>query len=169
MGGFIPWLRNGANMRTASLVAAAESLKARLDASKLAGNEQPAAGRGRSRPCRALQRADEPGELLAYWPSRHGRNSPSRSSAASPTPSAPLHRAHPAQVRHRVARLPVRRRHQARPRRPRPATVAGGAVRVRPGPAATRENRSRSRIARSGRTCAAARSERKTRAVPARP
>ena len=30
--GFIPWLRNGANMRTASLVAAAEALKARLDA-----------------------------------------------------------------------------------------------------------------------------------------
>jgi TROVE domain len=65
--GFIPWLRNGANMRTASLVAAAEALKARLDA-KLPG--------GRALVSAALQRADEPGELLAYWHSLYGRNEP---------------------------------------------------------------------------------------------
>ena len=66
-GQFIPWLRNGANMRTASLVAAAEALKARLDA-KLPG--------GRKLTSAALQRADEPGELLAYWHSLYGRNEP---------------------------------------------------------------------------------------------
>jgi hypothetical protein len=65
--GFIPWLRNGANMRTASLVAAAEALKARLNA-KLPG--------GRGLISAALQRADEPGELLAYWHSLYGRNEP---------------------------------------------------------------------------------------------
>jgi hypothetical protein len=65
--GFIPWLRNDANMRTASLVAAAEALKARLDA-KLPG--------GRKLISAALQRADEPGELLAYWHSLYGRNEP---------------------------------------------------------------------------------------------
>ena len=65
--GFIPWLRNDANMRTASLVAAAEALKARLDA-KLPG--------GRKLVSAALQRADEPGELLAYWHSLYGRNEP---------------------------------------------------------------------------------------------
>ena len=65
--GFIPWLRNDANMRTASLVAAAEALKARLDA-KLPGGRKLVSG--------ALQRADEPGELLAYWHSLYGRNEP---------------------------------------------------------------------------------------------
>lgn len=67
MDGFVPWLRNGANMRTASLVAAAEALKARLDA------KQPG---GRALVSAALQRADEPGELLAYWHSLYGRNEP---------------------------------------------------------------------------------------------
>jgi TROVE domain len=67
MDGFVPWLRSEANMRTASLVAAAEALKARLDA-KLPG--------GRKLVSAALQRADEPGELLAYWHSFYGRNEP---------------------------------------------------------------------------------------------
>ena len=67
MDGFIPWLRNAANMRTASLVAAAEALKARLDA-KLPGSRKLISA--------ALQRADEPGELLAYWHSLYGRNEP---------------------------------------------------------------------------------------------
>lgn len=65
--GFIPWLRNGANMRTASLVAAAEALKGRLDAGLPGGRQLVSA---------ALQRADEPGELLAYWHSLYGRNEP---------------------------------------------------------------------------------------------
>jgi hypothetical protein len=42
MAAFVPWLRDAANMRTAS----------------------------------ALRRADEPGELLAYWTSRYGRSIP---------------------------------------------------------------------------------------------
>lgn len=65
--GFIPWLRNTANMRTASLVAAAEALKAMLDAGLPGGRKLIGA---------ALQRADEPGELLAYWHSLYGRNEP---------------------------------------------------------------------------------------------
>jgi TROVE domain len=67
MGGFVPWLRGDAHMRTASLVAAAEAVKARLDAG-LPG--------GRTLISAALQRADEPGELLAYWHSLYGRNEP---------------------------------------------------------------------------------------------
>jgi TROVE domain len=67
MKGFVPWLRNTANMRTASLVAAAEAARALLDV-KLPG--------GRAIVSAALQRADEPGEMLAYWHSRYGRNEP---------------------------------------------------------------------------------------------
>jgi hypothetical protein len=64
MAGFIPWLRTGANMRTASVVAAAEAAKALLIDEKPGGRKVIAS---------ALQRADEPGELLAYWHSRYGR------------------------------------------------------------------------------------------------
>ncbi|HKD98667.1 MAG TPA: TROVE domain-containing protein, partial [Micromonosporaceae bacterium] len=62
------WLRTGANMRSASLVGAAEFVKARLDAGE--------AGMSRQVVDSVLQRADEPGELLAYWMSRHGRTVP---------------------------------------------------------------------------------------------
>lgn len=64
---FISWLRDGANMRSASVVAAAETAKAMLDL-----------GISGSRPIisSALQRPDEPGEMLAYWTSRYGRNIP---------------------------------------------------------------------------------------------
>ncbi|MBB5870258.1 hypothetical protein F4553_003637 [Allocatelliglobosispora scoriae] len=66
-GRFVPWLRLGANMRTASVVAAVEGAKA-----------QVAAGITGSRAIvdSALQRADEPGEALAYWLGRHGRALP---------------------------------------------------------------------------------------------
>jgi len=61
MQGFIPWLRDGANMRSASIVAAVEYLRAggpRADAVIDA----------------ACQRADEPGELLGYyWSTNQGR------------------------------------------------------------------------------------------------
>jgi TROVE domain len=67
MAGFIPWLRDEANMRTAAVVAAAEACKALVDA-KMPGGRQLVAG--------ALKRADEPGEILAYWHSRYGRNEP---------------------------------------------------------------------------------------------
>lgn len=90
MLGFVGWLRLGANMRSASLVAAVEAVKARLDA----GVIEPAAGVRTQRPgavgaelprevvsnraiiAAALQRADEPGELLAYWTARYGRALP---------------------------------------------------------------------------------------------
>lgn len=64
LAGFIPWLRGEANMRTASVVAAAETARALLAAEKPGGRKITAS---------ALKRADEPGELLAYWHSRYGR------------------------------------------------------------------------------------------------
>ena len=89
IGEFIPWLRNGANMRTASLVAAAEAVKARLDAACpgpphsghassdwTCARQDGMAASNRQIIASALQRADEPGELLAYWHSLYGRNEP---------------------------------------------------------------------------------------------
>ena len=82
LGRFIPWLRSEANMRTASLVAAAEAVKARLDAydAALSRHEQPTdalkAPINRRLINAACQRADEPGEMLAYWVSRYGRAIP---------------------------------------------------------------------------------------------
>lgn len=67
MAQFVPWLRNGAGMRTASVVAAAEALWALRTAEKPGGRQIVAS---------ALQRADEPGEIIAYWQSRHGRKLP---------------------------------------------------------------------------------------------
>jgi hypothetical protein len=64
MAGFVPWLRDSASMRTASVVAAAEAAKALLIDEKPGGRQIIAS---------ALKRADEPGELLAYWHSRYGR------------------------------------------------------------------------------------------------
>ncbi|MGC4856705.1 TROVE domain-containing protein [Micromonospora sp. DT4] len=66
-GRFVPWLRSGAMMRSASVVAALEGARA-----------QVAAGIPGSRAVvdAALQRADEPGEALAYWLARHGRALP---------------------------------------------------------------------------------------------
>ncbi|MEW9533388.1 TROVE domain-containing protein [Microbispora sp. NPDC049125] len=65
---FLPWLRTVANMRSAPIVAALEAVKARRDA----GLE----GLGRQLVNSVLQRADEPGEALAYWTSRYGRAIP---------------------------------------------------------------------------------------------
>ncbi|MCF0092949.1 TROVE domain-containing protein [Micromonospora sp. MH99] len=64
---FVPWLRTGAMMRSASVVAALEGARA-----------QVAAGIPGSRAVvdAALQRADEPGEALAYWLARRGRALP---------------------------------------------------------------------------------------------
>ncbi|MDX3241017.1 TROVE domain-containing protein [Streptomyces sp. ME18-1-4] len=68
--GLLGWLRGEGNLRTASLVGAAEYVKARLDAGATDGpsNRQVVAS--------VLQRPDEPGELLAYWTAVHGRNVP---------------------------------------------------------------------------------------------
>ena len=67
-GGLLRWLRGDGNMRTASLVGAAEFTKARLDADRPGASRQVIDA--------VLQRADEPGELLAYWTARYGRNLP---------------------------------------------------------------------------------------------
>ncbi|GGU63016.1 TROVE domain-containing protein [Lentzea flava] len=66
----LKWLRSEANMRTASLVGAAEFVYARLVAETDAGVTNRAVVDS------VLQRADEPGELLAYWTSVNGRRVP---------------------------------------------------------------------------------------------
>ncbi|ELP62488.1 TROVE domain-containing protein [Streptomyces turgidiscabies] len=68
--GLLGWLRGEGNLRTASIVGAVEYVKARLDADATDGpsNRQVIDS--------VLRRPDEPGELLAYWTSRYGRNVP---------------------------------------------------------------------------------------------
>ncbi|MFF3466348.1 TROVE domain-containing protein [Streptomyces sp. NPDC002619] len=68
--GLLGWLRGEGNMRTASIVGAAEYVKARLDAGATGGpsNRQVVAS--------VLRRPDEPGELLAYWTAVYGRAVP---------------------------------------------------------------------------------------------
>lgn len=65
---FLRWLRGEANMRTASLVGAAEFTAERI--------LQNAPGYGRQAIDAVLQRADEPGEMLGYWTSKYGRKLP---------------------------------------------------------------------------------------------
>ncbi|MGW7087492.1 TROVE domain-containing protein [Streptomyces sp. NPDC054871] len=65
---FLRWLRSDANMRTASLVGAAE-----FTAERILKN---APGYGRQAIDAVLQRADEPGEMLGYWTSKYGRKLP---------------------------------------------------------------------------------------------
>jgi hypothetical protein len=65
---FVAWLRTGAGMRSASLVAAAAAVDARLTAGLHGENRQIVDA--------ALHRPDEPGEFLAYWTARHGRRIP---------------------------------------------------------------------------------------------
>ncbi|MFI9343502.1 TROVE domain-containing protein [Streptomyces sp. NPDC052773] len=68
--GLLGWLRGEGNLRTASLVGAAEYVKARLDAGATDGpsNRQVVDS--------VLRRPDEPGELLAYWTATYGRALP---------------------------------------------------------------------------------------------
>lgn len=81
--GLLSWLRSEGNMRTASLVGAAEFVKARLEATASgdlvpdARTENAARGGWNRRVIDAvLQRADEPGEMLGYWTSKYGRKLP---------------------------------------------------------------------------------------------
>lgn len=67
LGRFLGWLRSEGNMRSASLVGALEAARAML-AAKVPGSRQMVDA--------VLQRADEPGEALAYWTSRYGRAIP---------------------------------------------------------------------------------------------
>jgi hypothetical protein len=55
----LPWLRQDGYMRAASVLGAAETAKALCDAHRYDGVEDMVDG--------VLQRADEPGEFLAYW------------------------------------------------------------------------------------------------------
>jgi TROVE domain-containing protein len=64
---FLPWLRNVANIRTASIVGAIEAARAMAKAG-IPG--------GRGIVAEAMSRADEPGEALAYYVSRYGRSLP---------------------------------------------------------------------------------------------
>ncbi|MFG2356400.1 TROVE domain-containing protein [Streptomyces sp. NPDC048521] len=66
--GLLRWLRTEAHMRSASVVGAAEFVRARMEAQ--------APGFSRHAVDAVLQRADEPGELLGYWTSRYGRRLP---------------------------------------------------------------------------------------------
>jgi hypothetical protein len=80
--GLLRWLRADANLRSAPIVGAAEFVKARLDAKLPSVPASTVAGftgdRGLERSVvdAVLQRADEPGELLAYWTSTYGRAIP---------------------------------------------------------------------------------------------
>jgi TROVE domain len=71
MLGFLGWLRSEANMRSASLVGAAEAVKARLVAGAESGEVT-----NRKLVDSVLRRADEPGEMLGYWTGRYGRALP---------------------------------------------------------------------------------------------
>ncbi|MGW5654510.1 TROVE domain-containing protein [Streptomyces humi] len=68
--GLLGWLRGEGNLRTASLVGAAEYVHARLAVGATDGpsNRQVVAS--------VLRRPDEPGELLAYWTATYGRAVP---------------------------------------------------------------------------------------------
>ena len=79
VAGFVKWLRTDANMRTASLIAAAEYVWARRD-------EQGSGRTGTVHPTplistrqvvsSVLRRADEPGEMIGYWNAHYGRQIP---------------------------------------------------------------------------------------------
>ena len=71
---FLTWLRSEANLRSASLVGAAEAVRARLAATGAA--QAPGTAANRRMVDAVLRRADEPGELVAYWLSRYGRAVP---------------------------------------------------------------------------------------------
>lgn len=71
--GFIGFLRNEANMRSASIVVAAEAAKTLLD---LRANGVEVEGNVRSIIASACERADEPAEMLGYWLANYGRALP---------------------------------------------------------------------------------------------
>lgn len=65
---FVEWLRGEGNIRSAAIVVALESANAMIKAG-IPGSRVVVSS--------ALQRADEPGEAIAYWHSRMGRKIPS--------------------------------------------------------------------------------------------
>lgn len=68
--GMLPWLRSEGYMRTASVLGAAEAAKTLCDQHRYDGVEDMVDG--------VLQRADEPGEFVAYWFSIAGKAWPKR-------------------------------------------------------------------------------------------
>lgn len=63
LAGFVRWLRSDANIRSAAIVIAAEYAVAGFpDTRRVVAS--------------AMNRADEPAEMIGYWFSRHGRNLP---------------------------------------------------------------------------------------------
>lgn len=64
----LPWLRSEGNMRSAPLVGAAQAVHARLAEGLYEGNAELIDS--------VLQRADEPGELIAYWRTEFGKTLP---------------------------------------------------------------------------------------------
>lgn len=67
LGRFLPWLRSEANMRTASVVGAVHAARMMV-VSKIPGSRAIVSS--------VLQRADEPGEALAFYMAEYGRNVP---------------------------------------------------------------------------------------------
>lgn len=79
MANFIPWLRDEAQMRTAPGVIAVEALVARLEFMKTVGDEKTITSQGtihRRFIDAACARADEPGEILAYYLTKYGKPLP---------------------------------------------------------------------------------------------
>lgn len=82
---FVEWLRRVANIRTSALMVAADGVKARLEVGLAGSNKYINEKTGhlnfrrysnRSVIDSVLYRADEPGELLAYWMHQYGRKIP---------------------------------------------------------------------------------------------
>lgn len=73
--GFVGWLRNDAFMRSGSVVAAVEGAKALYEAGNgdyhVTNSQYP-----RAIVAASMARADEPGEVLAYYQSKYGKNFP---------------------------------------------------------------------------------------------
>lgn len=74
LGAFVPWLRNEGNIRTAAIVIAAETVRAWVEAGRK--TEKPMPANARALVASAIGRADEPGELLAYWMANYGKPIP---------------------------------------------------------------------------------------------
>jgi TROVE domain len=81
---FVPFLRDTMQLRSASVVMAAEFARARAERSDAEAEDSKGVSKGgskagpttRSVVSAALSRADEPAEMLAYWHQAHGRRIP---------------------------------------------------------------------------------------------
>jgi hypothetical protein len=73
---FAKFLRTKANMRTASIILAVETVKAMIDQDYSGGwdDTRKLIYTNRQMISSALDRADEPGELVAYWHGKYGTN-----------------------------------------------------------------------------------------------